>query len=152
MTFPATGPLYQLSLRLQKNWAILVNLCKIMCAQVHFHETIDIKPWMVALMAKMQCNTFHYSFTTWYIIPKRGVLLVGDSFWTSDMLHESLKINGSISDKYLTVGGHSCNHTQWVSVHYIILGPEWHIQCSVISNWDKLFNPCVKPVNNPFIS
>ena len=27
----------------KKNWAILEILCKIMCAQVHFHETIYIK-------------------------------------------------------------------------------------------------------------
>ena len=64
MTFPGMGPLYQLSLWLQKIGTILVNLCKIMCAQVHFHKTIDIKPRMMALMAKIQCNTFQYSFAT----------------------------------------------------------------------------------------
>ncbi len=45
-----------------------------MCAQVHFHETIDIKPQMMALMAKMQCNIFHYSFATWYH-PQKGCLI-----------------------------------------------------------------------------
>ncbi len=74
LTFPAIGQLYQLSLWLQKNWAILMNLCKIMCAQVHFHETIDIKPWMMALMARMQCNTFHYNFATWYL-PQIGCII-----------------------------------------------------------------------------
>ena len=44
MQFPGIGPLYELTLWLQNIRMILVNLCKIMCAQVHFHETIDIKP------------------------------------------------------------------------------------------------------------
>ncbi len=80
MTFPGIGPLYQLPFWLQKIRAILVNLCKIMCAQVHFHETIDTKQWMTTLIARMQCNTFHYCFGTWYhrkkgcIISRRFIL------------------------------------------------------------------------------
>ena len=55
MSFPGKGPLDQLSLWLQKIKTIPVNLCKNICAHVHFHETIDIKHEWMASMAKMQC-------------------------------------------------------------------------------------------------
>ncbi len=71
-----------------KNWAILVNLCKIMCAQVHFYETIDIKPWMMVLMAKMQCNTFHYSILNiWHVTQNRP--RVWRSMFTASTLVEN---------------------------------------------------------------
>ena len=46
MQFPGIGSLYHLLLWLQKNWTFFVNLCKIMCAQVNFHETVDITSQM----------------------------------------------------------------------------------------------------------
>ncbi len=64
MQFPGIGPLYQLSWWLQKNRAILINLCKIICAQVHFHETIDIKPQIDSTNGQNAMKHFQYSFAT----------------------------------------------------------------------------------------
>ncbi len=46
MHFPGIGPLYHLPMWLKKNWTIFVDLCEIMCAQVYFHKTVDIKSGM----------------------------------------------------------------------------------------------------------
>ena len=46
---PTVGPLHDYincPCGCKNNWAILVNLWKLICAQVHFHKTIDIKPRM----------------------------------------------------------------------------------------------------------
>ena len=47
-----------------KNRTILVNLCKIICAQVHFHETIDIKIQIYGTNGQNTMKYFHNSFAT----------------------------------------------------------------------------------------
>ena len=74
MQFPGIGPLYQLSLWLKKICSIHVNLCKITCAQVHFHETIDIKPQMDGTYGQKAMKHLQYIFVTWYH-PQKGCII-----------------------------------------------------------------------------
>ncbi len=74
MQFSGIGPLYQFSWWLQKNRAILINLCKIICAQVHFHENFDIKPRIDSTNGQNVMKHFQYSFATWYH-PKKGCIV-----------------------------------------------------------------------------
>ncbi len=63
MQFPGIGPFY-CPCGCKKFRAILVNLYKIIGAQIHFHATIDIKPQMDGTNDQNAMKHFQYSFAT----------------------------------------------------------------------------------------